>query len=147
MPRRGEFSSHCKNGHARTPENIGSKGHCKACALYYHRNWRNNNRERCRNSNRKSHLKNDFKMSVEDFERKLQEQDNKCAICGRDFDSSLKGMPHVDHDHACCSGVRSCGKCVRNIVCHKCNIVIAYADDDPEILQHAIEYLKKWTKQ
>jgi len=28
---------------------------------------------------------------------------------------------HVDHDHNCCNGVKSCGKCVRGIICNRCN--------------------------
>jgi hypothetical protein len=29
----------------------------------------------------------------------------------------------VDHDHACCQKKnRSCGKCIRGLLCHTCNI-------------------------
>lgn len=28
----------------------------------------------------------------------------------------------VDHDHACCSGDRSCGQCIRGMLCGSCNM-------------------------
>jgi hypothetical protein len=48
-----------------------------------------------------------------------ESQGEACAGCG-------KAMPNVelqiDHDHECCSGKYSCGRCVRGLVCRPCNI-------------------------
>lgn len=43
-----------------------------------------------------------------------------CNICGV---MELEGKKSfvVDHDHGCCSGTRSCGKCVRGVLCNTCN--------------------------
>jgi hypothetical protein len=32
-----------------------------------------------------------------------------------------RGQVHVDHDHRCCPGERSCGQCVRGLAHHACN--------------------------
>jgi hypothetical protein len=46
-------------------------------------------------------------------------QQGRCAIC-LVADAGEKAM-HIDHDHACCPGRRSCGECVRGLVCSNCN--------------------------
>lgn len=46
-------------------------------------------------------------------------QEGKCAICGAP--SPDEGAMHIDHDHACCPGKRSCGACVRGLLCNRCN--------------------------
>jgi hypothetical protein len=36
---------------------------------------------------------------------------------------------HVEHDHACCQRKnRSCGKCVRGLLCHTCNIALGHIE-------------------
>jgi hypothetical protein len=61
-----------------------------------------------------------------------------CMICGS-FDKLV-----VDHDHECCSTRnKSCGSCVRGILCTKCNIGIGHMDDDIERLLKAVEYLRR----
>lgn len=69
-----------------------------------------------------------------------------CAICRRPDPggSDYRRGWHVDHDHACCSGGRNdrtCGKCVRGILCGRCNKLIGTAGDDPNLLRLAIGYL------
>lgn len=63
--------------------------------------------------------------------------DAECAICARVDDLN------IDHDHACCPGEQSCGKCVRGILCRSCNTALGYAKDSTETLEGMIAYLKK----
>lgn len=64
---------------------------------------------------------------------KLMESD--CYICG-----SRENL-HIDHDHSCCPTEKSCGECVRGVLCRGCNHGLGNFSDDPERLQRAIEYL------
>jgi hypothetical protein len=64
----------------------------------------------------------------------------RCESCSRD----LTVEPYcIDHDHSCCPGSMSCGKCVRGILCRRCNAGIGMFLDDPELLVKAAEYLKR----
>lgn len=54
-------------------------------------------------------------MRQEDWEVLLAKQGGVCAMCGG------QNPNEVDHDHQCCPGRDSCGKCVRGILCKKCN--------------------------
>lgn len=47
---------------------------------------------------------------------------------------------YVDHDHKCCSGDKSCGKCVRGILCPGCNTGMHYYDKEGWV-DNAKEYL------
>ena len=66
------------------------------------------------------------------------QQNDRCAMCSNVFID--RRSIRVDHDHQCCQGIKSCGKCVRGLLCHKCNIQIAIFDN-PELFKKAIDYL------
>jgi recombination endonuclease VII len=61
-----------------------------------------------------------YNLTVTEYEIMLVEQDGKCAICKKESDRRLC----VDHDHACCSGKYSCGRCIRQLLCNLCNFTI-----------------------
>jgi hypothetical protein len=58
-----------------------------------------------------------YKLSMEEY---LERSANGCELCGDKPERNL----HVDHDHKCCNGSITCGKCVRGIVCNRCNKAI-----------------------
>jgi hypothetical protein len=88
----------------------------------------------CRNHN----------ITQENFEAMLKSQHSRCAICSDffDFDEGRKSI-HIDHDHNCCPGQRSCGRCIRGLLCANCNLGLGRFKDDEVILTRAIKYLKK----
>jgi hypothetical protein len=102
-------------------------------------------------------LRDIYKMSLEEFEAKKVEQDNKCVLCGRPFSEF---QPYQDHDHNCCAPGRKlqrkyCGKCNRSLLCFLCN---KYAIGLMEKMNKsnskykidfvkAVEYLKSWTEK
>lgn len=81
-----------------------------------------------------------YRLRPEQFQAILDSQDGKCAVCRTDNPGGM-GTWHVDHDHTCCAGSRSCGKCVRGLLCSRCNPMIGMAKDDPKILAAAVDYL------
>jgi hypothetical protein len=87
------------------------------------------------------HRKRTFGLSPEDFEKMKQNQGDRCAICSSVFSST----PHIDHNHACCTGKKSCGKCIRGLLCHHCNAGLGNFRDDIQRLDKAIQYLGRKT--
>lgn len=68
-------------------------------------------------------------------------QGDACAICSRGI--ALDGKYAVDHDHGCCpTSERSCGNCVRGIVCPNCNTGLGMFQDSTTVLEQAIRYLR-----
>jgi len=69
----------------------------------------------------------------------LERQENRCAVCVVEFDEDTS--PCVDHDHACCPGDKSCGECVRGLLCGPCNKGLGNFRDNPDTLMAAVTYL------
>ena len=81
-----------------------------------------------------------YGVTPETFDRLLAAQGGGCAIC----EITEAESPHalvVDHDHACCPGKRSCGACVRGILCRACNVGIGNLRDDAALVEAALTYL------
>ncbi len=74
-------------------------------------------------------------------------QGGRCAICGlpeetvRVNGAGRRQSLSVDHDHACCPGDSSCGRCIRGLLCFRCNTAIGLLGDRPEIALAAATYL------
>lgn len=83
-------------------------------------------------------LKN-YGLTRDDYVNMEKSQNGVCKICGEP--EKYKKRLSVDHDHACCSGSKSCGKCIRGLLCSNCNRVLGQVNDNVEILQTMIEYL------
>lgn len=85
-----------------------------------------------------------FNITGDQYDRMLEAQHGVCAIC---FQVDNKGKRlSVDHDHRCCPQTKSCGKCVRGLLCHKCNMAIAFLHDNIKIIESAATYLKHWNQ-
>lgn len=105
--------------------------------------WEAKNPERVRAARRKYARTIAYGLTEEQFDQMWQDQDGQCACCHREINPWGRST-HIDHDHACCAGPRSCGKCVRGIVCGSCNVGLGKFRDDPILLASAIEYLERW---
>ena len=82
-----------------------------------------------------------FGITLAEYEALLQKQGGRCAICGTKPNGERLA---VDHDHACCPGKRSCGKCVRGLLCGHCNRGLGHFNDREALLARALAYLSRW---
>lgn len=82
-------------------------------------------------------------VSVEWYNNTLTNQGNVCAICKKEETekrgNNVKNYA-VDHDHTCCA--YGCIKCVRGLLCNKCNRALGKFGDDLELLKSAVRYLE-----
>jgi len=68
----------------------------------------------------------------------LFKQDGRCP-CGRELDPA-----HMDHDHKCCSSRHSCGKCVRGLLCSRCNLLLGVVEAEPHLIPvYLLTYLRE----
>lgn len=76
------------------------------------------------------------------YDAHLARQGGVCAVC--ETPPSGDQPLRVDHDHECCDREGSCGKCVRGLLCDKCNLAIGLFGENPFALIEAVRYLEKW---
>lgn len=82
-----------------------------------------------------------FGISAELYWALYEFQGGKCAILRCRATGKTKALA-VDHDHKCCPGRTSCGKCVRGLLCGPHNEMFGRNGDDPEVFQDMAGYLK-----
>ncbi|MFF4478664.1 endonuclease VII domain-containing protein [Streptomyces sp. NPDC001520] len=83
----------------------------------------------------------DLSITGDGYRSLLDRQGGACAVC-RMPDPSGRALA-VDHDHACCPDKgKSCGKCIRGLLCGPCNMSIGHMGDDPSRLRAAATYLE-----
>lgn len=94
--------------------------------------------EQFRDEQRKRMVESSYNVSYEDL---FALQGGSCGICGKTEEENGQRLC-VDHDHSCCPTKRkSCGKCVRGLLCSNCNTGLGYFNDNKDRLQSAIKYL------
>lgn len=124
----------------------GFRTRCKECHHNYylenkekinlsHKNWQSKNKDYIKIYNRI--IK--YGVSLDQYNQMLQEQNGVCFICGKEETIIDKRVNRtvslaVDHNH-------STGK-VRGLLCVKCNSILGLANDNIELLQKSIDYLK-----
>lgn len=117
--------------------------------LEYNKKYFQNNKEKIRDGSRRYYEANkqkiikrskarryrvDFGISIEDFEKRLALQQNRCLGCGKEF--TEKGDACLDHNH-------TSGK-IRGILCRNCNLAVGGAKDSIEIIKKVINYIIKY---
>lgn len=70
------------------------------------------------------------------FEEYSSYMERGCEICGATENLNL------DHDHNCCSGQRTCGNCIRGVLCYRHNRGEGFFDNIDEFNRMEIYLLK-----
>lgn len=78
-----------------------------------------------------------YGLTEDQYQKILKEQDFACQICKTKEPSSVHTAFYIDHDHAT-------GE-VRGLLCRRCNLILGYANDNLDILEASIAYLKKYS--
>ena len=121
----------------------GFRSRCNQCRNHQRRENRKKNRQKfleyenrpkAKLQTRNNTLKRKYKITVEDFDRMLAEQNNVCKLCGQQEKHKSKRNLTVDHCHIT-------GK-VRGLLCHRCNCTIGLARENVTVLKKMINYLE-----
>lgn len=92
---------------------------CKQCLTLYLRQYRADNADRIQNNK----LKNRFGITLAQYNAILESQGGVCYLCKLLPDMGKTNLA-VDHNHNCCPGKKSCGKCIRGLLCNSCNLIL-----------------------
>lgn len=105
---------------------------CKGCNKKRRAIWWKGQGGKLSNANTK--LKARFGITLDQYNRLVAEQENKCWICGSHHSWNGHRLA-VDHDH-------KSGR-IRGLLCKACNVGLGNFQDRPELLERAAQYLKE----
>ena len=100
----------------------GHKANCKTCAIPGQRDY---------------DLRRNYGITHAEYDVMYGQQGGLCAICGEPAAPLHGKHAPIDHNH-------TTGQ-VREILCGSCNTGIGYFMEDPEVLESAARYLRKWS--
>lgn len=102
--------------------------------------YRTKHPDRVKEQERRRNLRQYYGISIEQYDSMLEKQDGKCAGC--EAQPSNKRFA-VDHDHECCAGRKSCGECIRGLLCSRCNTALGLLNESPETIARLLAYMEK----
>lgn len=129
----------------------GLYGWCKDCARAKAREYRANNVEKVRASQRETkrkkpefywekNLRDHFGITVEQYQKMLDEQNGCCAVCGlaeTEIHPKSNRVRRLAVDHCHDTGR------IRGLLCNRCNRAIGLFRDSADVIRGAIAYLEK----
>lgn len=131
---------------------LGKGNWCKTCKSEHAKKRYAENREHCRNINKKyrekdpeeyrkkarrwwannldarraSRLKYKYRISVQEYDTLFLKQKGLCAMCGNPGTARNKGCLNIDHDHKT--------KKVRGLLCSRCNRALGFIESSRCVL-------------
>ncbi len=135
---------------------------CRICCNSRRTKWANVNRVRTIEKSRYYEFIREMRnygTTTAWYSDVLIEQKGLCSMCGHlsHHHGTIQRL-QVDHNHECCDlHTKSCGKCLRGLLCADCNINLSYLEkflSDYYVmpvaakpgtwLEKALQYLMKW---
>lgn len=120
----------------------GTTSRCTSCtrevSARYKQRFPEAHRARTRRYNYAKHG-----ITIEYWDALLLSQGGACASCGQ-ANTAQRNL-HIDHDHDCCPGTYSCGRCIRGLLCSQCNTALGLLGDDLGRIERLSNYLKAAT--
>src|SRR5699024_1480674 len=113
---------------------VSAKGLCES--HYNAKRWADGHGRQTPEETRRAHLKYRYGIEPEDYDRMLEQQDGRCAICQREPDHQNtrgRGVLFIDHCHN--------SNAIRGLLCNDCNLIIGHGATVAR-LKNAIEYLR-----
>ena len=128
---------------------LGGHGLCIACYTkkkrhenpeYYQRVLAqrrriHHNKENVKVNRKKEFIRRKYKLEYETYLKMIENQNNLCYICNSPPKDPILSPLHIDHCH-------TTGK-IRGLLCGKCNKGIGMFNDNINLFEKVIEYLKK----
>jgi len=95
-------------------------------------------------------LRTAYKLTIEQHEQMLKDQNYQCGNCNRKFKPVGTFMAFHDHDGKCCARrlKRYCGLCNRALLCYVCNAKVvghieAWLKQGEDVIG-SVNYINKW---
>lgn len=105
-----------------------------------------NNPEALKLAYRKHHLKT-YGLTQDSFEWLLTSQNFECYLC-KNAETRIHHRTgkvtnlSIDHDHRCCQEkTKSCGECIRHLLCASCNLLVGMAEAKPAHAWRFADYI------
>jgi hypothetical protein len=114
----------------------GRRGICKKCHSEYMTKYYKDNPNKLKTAGKIEKNWRRHHITEEKYAELFCKHDGKCHAC------KINVATNVDHDHQCCNKPRSCGKCVRGLLCHQCNSALGLLGDDRKKIKNLLEYIK-----
>lgn len=101
---------------------------CKTCMNEYRRSTYHRRAE----TEKLGAMRRKYGLTPEQYRDMIKDG---CLICG-----SYDGLA-IDHDHSCCPGRNTCGKCIRGTLCRRCNTAEGMFKNDPDMMLKLFKYI------
>jgi hypothetical protein len=117
----------------------------KATVLARGRRWRAVDPERAKRTRRREWLRR-YGLTLESFDALLASQGNRCGNtgCSVTEPGGFGNQWHVDHDRRCCPNLRGCVKCIRGLLCSKCNQALGLLGENTDCILGLKFYIQKY---